>query len=152
MWEALCPGRDQPPVSSSWPCCLGTKCLCSLQWRDLGANVCGVLLNQKNQYPAWGMAFAGIFFSFQMSEPENLCVCTHVLLSLVHCQPKKTISFSHKLCLSLCPGRHCSPKQQCKMGGFAFLHPPWCTCRGKNIYHLCHQSQGRPKSSQAGSS
>lgn len=118
MWEALCPGRDQPPVSSCWQCCLGTKCLCSLEWRDLGANVCGMLLNHKNQYPAWGMAFAGIFF--QMSELENLCVCTHVLLPLVHCQPQKTTSFSHKLCLSPVPKKALLFRAALQNGGLWF--------------------------------
>lgn len=115
MWEELWPGRAQPPVSPSWQCWLGTKCLCSLEWRDLGPNVCGMLLNHKNQYPAWGMAFAGIFFFFQMSEPENLCVCTHVLLPLSTVSPKRQFPFLTNSASLPCLGRHHSSKQHCKI-------------------------------------
>lgn len=66
-----------------------------------------------------------------MSEPENLCVCTHVLLPLSTVSPKRQFPFLTNSASLPCLGRHRSSKHHCKIW---FLNPPWCTCGGKNIH------------------
>lgn len=66
-----------------------------------------------------------------MSEPENLCVCTHVLLPLSTVSPKRQFPFLTNSASLPCLGRHHSSKQHCKIW---LPNPPWCTCGGKNIH------------------
>lgn len=100
-----------PPGSAVWAQSACAAC----SGETWGQTCVASCLTIKTNAQPGGWLLLGFFFFFQMSEPENLCVCTHVLLPLSTVSPKRQFPFLTNSASLLCLGRHRSSKQHCKI-------------------------------------